>query len=108
MGLYELMWWMPIKGINLILRKNFGFMYKVQGKALYLIFIACLTMGLDKEVVGQFNWLRWFTGIAWGVGGVGLMFLRWTLPDLFEKYKPPTAGLDSTKADDNSEFNSTV
>jgi len=24
---YELMWWMPVPKINIMLRKNFGFMY---------------------------------------------------------------------------------
>ena len=47
--IYELMWWSPAKKLNKNMRKNFGFMYGLRGKGLYLIFVAFLCFGLGKE-----------------------------------------------------------
>lgn len=91
--LYEMMWWCTIDSVNKIVRKNFGFMYKVYGKALYLIFVALLCLGLDKKLLQEnMAWLQWFTGISWAATGCVLLFLVWCRPNLFENYKSPTGG----------------
>lgn len=47
--MYELMWWTPMPSVNKAMRKNFGFLYGLRGKGLYLIFVACLCLGLGKD-----------------------------------------------------------
>ena len=87
---YELMWWMSVDAINKNLRMNFGFMYGIKGKALYLIFIAFLSGGLKEEV--SFVWLPWLTFGGFLGTGVLLLFLHFARPQLLESYKAPTAG----------------
>mmetsp|Transcript_12684 Transcript_12684/g.16087 ORF Transcript_12684/g.16087 Transcript_12684/m.16087 type:complete len:140 (-) Transcript_12684:115-534(-) len=91
--MYELMWWCGIGPLNRVIRKNFGFMYKITGKAFYMILVACLCIGVSKEVLGNLDWLRWFTGIGWGFVGVLLIFLQITSPQTFANYRGPTAGI---------------
>lgn len=75
-------------------------MYKIYGKALYLIMVACLCIGISKEVLQELDWLRWFTGIGWGGVGVFMIVLQFMRPDIFESYMAPTAGiLESNPAD---------
>jgi hypothetical protein len=98
--LYEAMWWCTIGSLNRVLRKNFGFMYKIYGKALYLILVACLCIGISKDILQELDWLRWFTGIAWGGVGILMIVLQFTRPDIFASYMAPTAGiLESNPAD---------
>ena len=95
--LYELMWWCTIDKLNHSIRKNFGFLYNVQGKALYLVFVACLCIGIDAQTLGNKAWLRWVTGIGWGACGVALFVATIVRPEWFENYKTPTGGF--TEAD---------
>lgn len=60
--MYELMWWTPLPGVNKAMRKNFGFLYGLRGKGLYLIFVACLCLGLGKDA--SVKTLNWATGIT--------------------------------------------
>jgi len=101
--IYEAVWWCTIGSLNRLIRKNFGFMYKIRGKALYLIFVACLCIGIDKNLLGDMDWLRWFSGIGWGAAGAGLLFVSYTKPDLFENYYVPTKGFNSNADDEMSE-----
>jgi len=101
---YEMLWWCTIPSMNKVIRKNFGFIYKIQGKALYLIFVACLCIGIDKNTLGDMDWLRWLSGIGWGATGLGLLMLSCFKPDLFENYYVPTSGFK----DQNTDFNETV
>jgi len=89
--LYELMWWYSIDSVNVNLRKNFGFMYGVRGKALYLIFVAFLVIGLKNDVSVKF--LRYMTGGCFLGTGVLMLFLHYGKPDLLSNYQAPTAGL---------------
>lgn len=95
--LYEVMWWCTVGSLNRVLRKNFGFMYKIYGKAFYIILVSCLCFGIDPNLldVRGLDWLRWFTGISWGVMGVGLLALKCCAPQVFLNYAPPMAGIVS-------------
>lgn len=95
---YEFMWWMTIPKINLYLRKNFGFMFGMKGKGLFLIFVAFLAMGIEN---GQEEWLRYITGIAYLVVGIFHNFLVCFKPELVDNYKSPSAGLQNSEGDSN-------
>lgn len=90
---YEAMWWKGIKSINKLLRKNFGFLYGIKGKAVYLVFVAFLCFGL--EGIPTLESISWITGIVWLATGVLHIFLSFAKPHLFSDYKPPTAGYDN-------------
>jgi len=92
--LYELMWWLTIDKVNVIIRRNFGFLYGIRGKALYLIFVACLCIGLQKGILGNKEWLRYFVGIAWLCAGCLHIFLFYWKSDLLGEIKVPTGGFD--------------
>lgn len=89
LALYEFMWWSTIDAINKSMRKNFGFLYGIKGKAAYLIFVAFLTIGLE----GSIKWLRYTVGIAFLADGALHFFLLCSKPDLVSTYKSPTGGL---------------
>merc|ERR1712086_572433 len=88
--LYELMWWKSIDTVNKNLRLNFGFLYGVKGKALYLIFVAFLVIGLKDDVSVKF--LRYLTGGSFLGTGVLMLFVHFTKPELLSSYQAPTAG----------------
>jgi hypothetical protein len=120
---YELLWWCSIGALNRAIRKNFGefttlqailldlalknctnimilyfdvgFLYNIRGKSLYMIFVAVLCIGIDNDLLGKDDWLRWFSGIAWMASGVGMILLTFFSPKVFENYKPSTAGFVS-------------
>jgi len=92
--LYELMWWMTIDSVNKIIRRNFGFMYGVKGKAAYLIFVAALCIGFEGIGGTDIQALRFFTGIFWCVNGVLHLFLWFVHPELVKSYSAPTGGFD--------------
>jgi len=91
--LYELIWWQPFPGLNRTFRKNFGFMYGLKGKGLYLVFIAFLCLGMKDEGQSGVKGLDWATGIAWLAMGVFHVVISFMWPVLNQSYKPPTAGL---------------
>lgn len=97
---YELMWWAPSPAINKALRKNFGFMYGLQGKGLYLVFVACLCLGLGRDA--KVKELNWATGIAFLAVGCFHIFIVCARPDLAMKYVAPTAGLTGGGSSDLS------
>ena len=88
---YELMWWRPMPKINKGLRRNFGFMYGLKGKGLYLIFVACLCLGLGKEA--SVKALNYATGAAFLGAGILHFFIVCSKPELAAKYVAPTLGL---------------
>jgi hypothetical protein len=94
--LYELMWWTPMPGVNKAMRKNFGFLYGLRGKGLYLIFVACLCLGLGKDA--SVSALNWATGIAYLAAGCLHWFVVCFHPELAGQYVAPTAGLLVTEA----------
>ena len=91
LALYEFMWWSTIDSINKSMRKNFGFLYGIKGKAAYMIFIAFLTIGLESSI----KWLRYAVGISFLVDGAFHLFLLCSKPDLVSSYKAPTGGLSN-------------
>lgn len=92
LALYEFMWWSTIDAINKSMRKNFGFLYGIKGKALYLIFVAFLTIGLESSI----RWLRYTVGIAFLADGALHLFLLCSKPDLVSSYKAPSGGLSES------------
>ena len=96
---YELMWWSPITGLNDTLRKNFGFMYGLRGKGLYLIFVAflCFGLGMDARVLV----LNYITGISFLACGLFHIFIICGKPEIALQYQPPgrkaSAGADSSQ-----------
>jgi COPI associated protein len=99
--LYEIMWWSPFPSMNKSMRKNFGFMYGLRGKGLYIIFVAFLCFGLGKDAtVKEMNYA---TGAAFLAGGLLHFFVIFFHPDLALKYQAPTAGLISDSAASNNE-----
>lgn len=97
LGAYEVMWWIGIPWINKMLRKNFGFLYGLKGKGLYLIFVAFLCLGLKNDSFSkQVKILTWATGISFLAIGVLHLFIVCVHPTISEKYRAPTAGLSST------------
>lgn len=60
---YEAMWWKSVNSINRLLRKNFGFMYGLRGKAAYLTFVAFLCLGLES--LKNLEVLMYSTGVLW-------------------------------------------
>ena len=98
---YEATWWCTIGSVNKMIRRNFGFMYNVKGKALYMIFAACLCIGINSSLLGKMDWLRYLAGIGWGAMGVFLLVLSYTKPALFSNYYIATRGLvESNDADE--------
>lgn len=85
--LYELMWWSPLVTLNDNMRKNFGFLYGLRGKGLYLIFVAFLCFGLGRDARVQI--LNWCTGITWLVVGVLHFFVICSKPEIAGQYQPP-------------------
>ncbi|EEC47421.1 predicted protein [Phaeodactylum tricornutum CCAP 1055/1] len=91
--LYELIWWTPIAALNKMFRMNFGFMYGLRGKGLFLVFIAFLCLGLRDENASGVKGLDWATGLAWLGAGCFNIFIWMTWSEASAAYKPPTAGL---------------
>ena len=92
LALYEFMWWSTIDSINKSMRRNFGFLYGIKGKAFYLIFIAFLTIGLEVSI----RWLRYTVGIAFLADGALHLFLLCSKPDLVSSYNAPSGGLSES------------
>jgi uncharacterized protein YbbC (DUF1343 family) len=94
--------------LNKTFRKNFGFLYGLTGKALYLIFTALLTIGFirdDKGVTSVVPALDWITGIAWLAAGILHLFVACQMPDVAAAYVPPTTGFESI---DNNTYRNPV
>ena len=85
--LYELMWWSPMTNLNDNMRRNFGFMYGLQGKGLYLIFVAFLCFGLGKDASVQI--LNFFTGVSFLAAGLLHIFVICYRPETAKEYQPP-------------------
>ncbi|KAL7576343.1 hypothetical protein ACA910_018159 [Epithemia clementina (nom. ined.)] len=96
---YELCWWQPFPAINRSYRKNFGFMYGLNSKGFYLIFIAFLTIGLAGDNNSGVKGLDWISGLGWLAGGIIHVGAAMSWPETVEVYRPPTAGLASDNED---------
>lgn len=95
---YETMWWMGVPWVNKVLRKNFGFLYGLKGKGMYLIFVAFLCLGLKNDSFGNtVTIITWATGLSFLGTGVLHLFLVCVHPTITDKYRAPTAGLDTSK-----------
>ena len=101
--LYELMWWTPLPGVNKAFRKNFGFLYGLRGKGLYLVFVAFLCLGLGKDA--SVSALNWATGVAFLLVGCLHWFVVCFRPELAGQYVAPTAGLLTTESTDDVHAN---
>jgi len=99
--LYELMWWSPMTNLNDNMRKNFGFMYGLRGKGLYLIFVAFLCFGLGKDASVKI--LNYFTGVSFLAAGILHIFVICYRPETAKEYQPPrsSAAVHGDSAVDN-------
>jgi hypothetical protein len=100
--IYEVMWWSPVASVNKGMRKNFGFMYGLRGKGLYLIFVAFLCFGLGKDATVKE--LNWATGASFLAGGLLHLFIIFFHSEIAMTYAAPTVGLgtmDNPTADPN-------
>mmetsp|Transcript_50666 Transcript_50666/g.122240 ORF Transcript_50666/g.122240 Transcript_50666/m.122240 type:complete len:207 (+) Transcript_50666:110-730(+) len=95
--IYEIMWWAPVPNVNRGLRKNFGFMYGLRGKGLYLIFVAFLCFGLGKDA--SVKELNYATGAAYLAGGCLHMFIIFFKPEVALTYAAPTVGLGTYESE---------
>jgi hypothetical protein len=89
---YETMWWAPNGTINRVVRKNFGFLYGIRGRGGFLIFVACLCLGLRHFNDNTVHILNIAAGFTWLGTGVAHVALAITHPTICSNYKPPTAG----------------
>ena len=89
---YEFMWWKSVPAVNRSIRKNFGFLYGIRGKSLFIIFVAFLNFGLQQEI--RIKGLAFGTGIAFFAVAVLHIFLFFWKPEIFGTYYAPTAGLE--------------
>jgi len=100
---YELMWWSPVPKLNKDMRKNFGFMYGLRGKGLYLVFVAFFCFGLGKEA--KIAILNYATGASFLAGGLFHLFVVFFRPQTAMEYQAPTAGLLSNNDGTNMSEN---
>eukprot|EP00980_Cylindrotheca_fusiformis_P014809 scaffold4026_cov117-Cylindrotheca_fusiformis.AAC.44 len=91
LGVYEVMWWTPFPIVNKQMRKNFGFLYGLLGKGFYLIFVACLCIGLGTDA--RIAALNYSTGGCFMASGILHSFVVCCRPDLAVQYVAPSAGL---------------
>ncbi|GMI36920.1 hypothetical protein TeGR_g3416 [Tetraparma gracilis] len=66
---YELMFFKSVDSVVLPLRKNFGFLFGIKGKAIFIIFIAFLNFGLNTAAEPAKS-LGLATGICFLVNGL--------------------------------------
>lgn len=94
LGLYELMWWTPFPLVNKQMRKSFGFLYGLLGKGFYLIFVACLCVGLGSDA--RIATLNYATGGCFMAAGILHIWVVCFRPQLAIQYVAPSAGLLSS------------
>mmetsp|Transcript_15088 Transcript_15088/g.22225 ORF Transcript_15088/g.22225 Transcript_15088/m.22225 type:complete len:198 (+) Transcript_15088:85-678(+) len=97
--IYEVMWWKSIPALNRSLRKNFGFLYGIKGKAIFIIFVAFLNFGLENEV--SVPHLSLATGITFFAVAVLHLFIAFWKPQLVESYQAPSAGFSAVSSGQN-------
>lgn len=101
--IYEIMWWSPVASVNKGMRKNFGFMYGLRGKGLYLIFVAFLCFGLGKDATVRE--LNFATGASFLAGGLLHLFVIFFHSDIAITYAAPTVGLGTMDANPSADPN---
>lgn len=92
----EIVWWTPLPSLNKFLRSNFGLLYGLKGKGVFLIFMVpyLVTLALlSREEDTWFSVLKWFTAAVWLVAGVIVLIFSCLVPYVDEVYEPPTEGL---------------
>ena len=68
-----------IEALDHVFKRNFGFLYNVMGKSLYIIFIAFLSFGLGEPLT-----LSFITGLLLASFGVGELALYLKFPEYFD------------------------
>lgn len=84
---YECMWWKSVDGIVRPLRKNFGFLFGIKGKAVFIIFVAFLNFGLNSAAEPA-KTLGLATGICFLINGVLHMAAYLKYPEYMEGSVP--------------------
>lgn len=80
--LFELIQIRPCGYIDEVWKKNFGFLYGVGGKSLFIIFMAILAFGIDEPKVKA---MAISTGVIVLFGGVVQGIIYWKWPEYFDK-----------------------
>lgn len=68
-----------VEALDHVFKRNFGFLYNVMGKALYIIFIAFLSFGLGEPAT-----LSFVTGLLLALFGVAELSLYLKFPEIFD------------------------
>ena len=84
---YEIMWWKSIDSITLLLRKNFGFLFGMKGKSIFIMFIAFLNFGLNASAEPAKS-LGVATGVCFLLNGILHLGLFMKYPELVNNCSP--------------------
>jgi len=84
---YECMWWKSVDSVVRPLRKNFGFLFGIKGKATFIIFVAFLNFGLNSAGEPAKS-LGLATGILFLINGVLHMGAYLKYPEYMEGAVP--------------------
>mmetsp|Transcript_40588 Transcript_40588/g.95311 ORF Transcript_40588/g.95311 Transcript_40588/m.95311 type:complete len:152 (-) Transcript_40588:205-660(-) len=96
LGSYEILWWMPLPWLNRWVRKNFGFLYGMRGKTVYLVFVAFLYFSLwqKKNSYDKTEIMTMSAGSALFINGLVHVVVLFRYKDLVNSYKAPSVGYD--------------
>ena len=90
--IFELLQLLPLESLDLLYKKNFGYLYGVNGKGMYTLLIGVFAFGLTGEsVTKSTSELAQGIGITVAAWGVLQIVVNVIFPDFYdkkEKYQP--------------------
>ena len=90
--IFEFLQLLPLESLDLMYKKNFGYLYGVNGKGMYTLLIGIFAFGLTGEsVTTTTSELAQAIGILVAIWGVLQMIVNVVFPDFYdkkEKYQP--------------------
>jgi len=94
--MYELMYFKTMDAVVLPLRKNFGFLFGVKGKAFFIIFIAFLNFGLNSAAEPAKS-LGLATGICFLIDGIVHVAIMLKWPEYIQSSVPSVNGYNAPR-----------